>query len=75
VRRLLHTLAGVLVNARWRRYWARYWKLRAFCLANWPPDLPRPPVLSERVWPPFAYRLKDAFDRFRRKAPSSRPAE
>jgi hypothetical protein len=65
VRRLLHTLAGVLVNVRWRRNWSWYWKLRGFCNAHWPPDVPRPPVLSERIWPPVAYRLKDAFDRFR----------
>lgn len=67
VRRLLHTLAGVLVNVRWRRNWSWYWKLRGFCEANWPADVPRPPVLRERVWPPVAYRLKDAFDRLRGK--------
>lgn len=66
VRRLLHTLAGVLVNVRWRRNWSWYWKLRGFCAEHWPLDVPRPPVLSERIWPPLAYRLKDAFDRLRR---------
>lgn len=65
VRRLLHTLAGVLVNVRWRRNWRWYWKLRGFCDAHWPADVPKPPVLSERVWPPAAYRLKDALDRLR----------
>ena len=68
VRRLLHTLAGALVNVRWRRNWRWYWKLRGFCDANWPADVPRPPVLTERVWPPLAYRLKDALDRLRRGA-------
>lgn len=65
--KLLHTLAGVLANVRWRRNWPRYWKLRGFCAAHWPADVPRPPELTARVWPPLAYRLKDVLDRLRGK--------
>lgn len=65
VLRLLYTLCGVLANVRWRRNWRWYWKLRGFCDAHWPADVPRPSELTARVWPPLAYRLKDALDRLR----------
>lgn len=65
VLKLLHTLAGVLANVRWRRNWRWYWTLRGFCAAHWPAAAPRPPELTARVWPPVAYRLKDALDRLR----------
>jgi hypothetical protein len=73
VQRLLHTLAGVLVNVRWRRNWSWYWKLRGFCAEHWPADAPRHPELSARVWPPLAYRLKDRFDRLRCGGVGTRP--
>jgi glycosyltransferase involved in cell wall biosynthesis len=68
VRRLMHTFATRLENVRWRRNWVWYWRLRNFCVANWPPGVPLPPTLTERVWPPVVYRVKDAIDRIRGKA-------
>jgi hypothetical protein len=68
VRRLMHTFATRLVNVRWRRNWVWYWRLRDFCVANWPEGVPMPPTLTERVWPPVVYRVKDAIDRIRGKA-------
>lgn len=65
VQRLMHSFAQVLINARWRRNWVWYWKLRGFCIANWPEGVPQPPILSERIWPPMVYRVKDMFDRAR----------
>ncbi|HJZ55192.1 MAG TPA: glycosyltransferase family A protein [Gemmataceae bacterium] len=68
LRRLFHTLAELAVAARWKRNWPQYWMLRAFCAKHWPADLPRPPVLAERVWPRVAYKLKDAIDWVRGRA-------
>jgi len=62
VRRVMHTFAGLVVAARWKRDWPRYWMFRKFCERNWPDGVDRHPVLAERVWPPLIYRLKDAFD-------------
>jgi hypothetical protein len=67
--RLFDTLAELAVAARWKRNWPQYRALRAFCAANWPVDRPRPPVLTERVWPPAVYAAKDALDRLRGAAP------
>jgi len=63
--RLFHTLAGLVVTARWKRNWPQYWLLRGFCDQHWPAGLPRPAVLTERVWPKLVYRVKDAIDRLR----------
>ena len=63
VARLFHTLAGLVVTARWKRDWPRYWMFRDFCERNWPEGVERHPVLSERVWPRVFYRLKDAVER------------
>ncbi|HYH63088.1 MAG TPA: glycosyltransferase family A protein [Urbifossiella sp.] len=68
--RLFDTLAELAVAARWKRNWPQYRALRAFCAANWPADRPRPPVLSERVWPRAVYAAKDALDRLRGGAAS-----
>jgi glycosyltransferase involved in cell wall biosynthesis len=63
--RLFRTLAEVAVVARWKRNWAQYRMLRGFCDRHWPTDVPRPAVLTERVWPKLVYQLKDAVDRLR----------
>jgi glycosyltransferase involved in cell wall biosynthesis len=60
VAKLFHTLAGLVVAARWKRDWPRYWMFRDFCDHNWPAGVARHPVLNERVWPSVVYRLKDA---------------
>lgn len=66
-RRLGGNLFGKVVtamsSAKWRRDWATYWEWRGWLVANWPADLPRPPALTERIYPPFVYRLKDRCER------------
>jgi glycosyltransferase involved in cell wall biosynthesis len=74
VQRLMHSLATRLVNVRWRRNWEWYWKLRGFCIANWPAGVPQPPILTERIWPPIVYRVKDTLDRLRRGKGKGAPA-
>ena len=37
--------------------------LRNFCNEHWPTDFDRHSVLSEQVWPPMVYGLKDRLDR------------
>jgi glycosyltransferase involved in cell wall biosynthesis len=63
--RLFHTLTGLALRARWKRNWPQYWFLRQFCDRHWPAELPRPAVLTERVWPKLVYRLKDTLDQLR----------
>ena len=65
VARMFHTLAELTVTARLKRNWPQYWMLRRYCDRRWPAELPRPAVLTERVWPQLAYRLKDNIDRLR----------
>lgn len=51
--------------AYWQRDWDRYWKLRDFAnRLDWPEG--KPAALSERIYPQFAYKLKDYIDRCRR---------
>jgi glycosyltransferase involved in cell wall biosynthesis len=47
--------------ARWNRQWARYGALRAYAATlEWGARPPR--ELSERLYPPFVYRIKDLLD-------------
>lgn len=72
IHKLFRTLASLTESARWTRNWSRYWMLRNYCIENWPADLPRSSVLSERVWPNAVYRLKDVFDRLTAKSGGQR---
>jgi glycosyltransferase involved in cell wall biosynthesis len=65
IARLFRTLAHLTLVARWKRDWSQYWMLREHCNAHWPPELARPSVLTERLWPRALYRAKDAWDHLR----------
>ena len=63
LRRLYQSLAQEVVLAKWLRDWQRYWELRHYLERSWPWPEPPPRVTSERLFPLFVYRFKDAFDR------------
>lgn len=74
----LTLMARCAVEARFARDWPRYGSLRRF-FAECGEPLPDAAkmVVRERVWPPIAYRIKDAWDRLRSRAarPGENPAE
>lgn len=49
--------------ARFRRDWSRYWALKRFVRSRWVPAA-LPPIVTERVYPAFVYRVKDLLDKF-----------
>ena len=66
-RRLRNDLLGKVVRAmseaRSCRDWRSYWEWRDWLAENWPSDLYRPGSLSEWIYPPLLYDVKDRVDR------------
>jgi hypothetical protein len=62
-RKVLAALARQAEVAKWKRAWQDHAVMRDFCLKHWPAGDPKPLVLTERVWPPIVYSVKDGFDR------------
>jgi glycosyltransferase involved in cell wall biosynthesis len=48
-----------LEMAKRDRNWTSYWEWREWLTEHWPSDLRQPEVLSERIYPTAAYKLKD----------------
>jgi glycosyltransferase involved in cell wall biosynthesis len=53
-----------MVYAKSCREWPLYWEWREWLNQHWLADEPRPKAMSQRIYPPAVYRLKDAFHRF-----------
>jgi glycosyltransferase involved in cell wall biosynthesis len=60
---LLSKVVHAMAQARSCRDWPRYWEWRHWLEQSWPPDLPRPESLNERIYPPILYDLKDRVEK------------
>jgi hypothetical protein len=62
-RRLINVLMAkairAMCEAKWSRAWRTYWEWRGWLAEHWPPDVPRPELLHERIYPPVLYEVKD----------------
>jgi glycosyltransferase involved in cell wall biosynthesis len=61
-----------MAQAKSRRQWSLYWEWREWLQEHWLAGEPQPQALSERIYPPLAYRLRDAQYRILRRIKSGR---
>jgi glycosyltransferase involved in cell wall biosynthesis len=65
-RRLINLLMAKVIRAmsqaKLSRAWCAYWEWRGWLAEHWPPDVPRPEVLRERIYSPGLYEVKDRVD-------------
>jgi glycosyltransferase involved in cell wall biosynthesis len=64
VSELLHWRAKEVEAQKWLRRWDRYWELRRDLARRWPASMSVPQVLKERVWPRWAYAVRDRVGHF-----------
>jgi glycosyltransferase involved in cell wall biosynthesis len=60
---LLTKVVRAMSQARSSRDWRRYWEWRHWLAEYWPPDLPRPQSLDERIYPAVLYAVKNRVEK------------